>query len=727
MLINNLKSKLLNSPEWVIPICVFFVFWLVNKSFTGPIIHDDEIGYLANAALISGHVVDGASKYHAGYSFFLAPLFVIFSDPSSVWQAIMVFNAFIWSVSFLLLAHILKVLVPGYSKGQLFIALLISALYPTWITISGYAFATTAFVFVYLLSILTLLFWKPDKYWTIIPHGLAVGYLYWVHPVGLAVCVASFMVVGLVSIREKRYAAVPISIILIAVLIISYRYGIESWLTGLATPQGYNPLSHYPGSERIIGSLFNYEFLLRFVSKAAGQISYLIVSSLGLIYFGFIFSITKSYRLVQGHKKHNGTNVNLTDRTIFAYLTLSLLGVLAMGVIFFSIGTSGRIDQWIYGRYIEMVVLPLIALGYLSNWNKKGLLFAVFFVFVTGLLLNQLVDTELINLTVTTVAFWPQYLITETNYLYWMIAGAMILFLAGRVKCKKNLDKFEHILLIVLLSVFFVTPSIFNCSLHYHSIAAGGKPSTLVEIVRLNYPSGTCIGINPEGLDYRHNARKYKHPLHLFYLYDYGYRRMSPQEWLDDCKGPYFTYYIEELYQVEGVNLVGKEILSNIYLLVKEDGVPIVMPKMSESFRDIYTVSGWEVNYIISCEGRQLREVLGPVGRYEGGSIYSEGVEGFIVIDPDTKLGTGEYRISLRGEASAVSGSWIGIVSKGDGTEYAKFNISGNHESGKTVIAAGNFLLEEPVPDLEVRVYVKSAEGIRIDGYNIEFINVSGE
>ncbi|MFO8023036.1 MAG: hypothetical protein R6U65_11260 [Perlabentimonas sp.] len=721
-MINNLKSKLLSSPEWLIFIFVFFVFWLVNKSYTGPIIHDDEIGYLANAALISGHVIDGASKYHAGSSFFLAPLFVIFSDPSSIWQAIMAFNAFIWSVSFLLLACILKVLVPEYSKGQLFIALLISAAYPAWITMSGYAFATTAFVFVYLLSILTLLFWKPDKCWTIIPHCLAVGYLYWIHPIGLAVCVASFMVVGFVSIREKKYAAVPISIILLVVLIISYRYGIEKWLISLATPEGYNPISHYPGSERIIGSLFNYEIWLHFVSMSAGQISYLIVSSLGLIFFGFIASITKSYRLVQRHNKNNSTAINLTSQTSFAYLALSLLGVLAMGVLFFSVGGSNRIDHWIYGRYIEMVVLPLLAIGYLSTWHKKGLLTAVFFVFTTALILNYFVDITEINLIFNTVAFWPQYLFFENNYLYWMTAGSLLLFIVGLVKSQRNLSKIGNMLVIACLAMVFIASSVFHGFIHYNTVSVHGKPSALVEIIRKNYSPGTCVGLDPEGLDSMHDERIYKHPLHLFYLYDYAYRRMSPEEWLNYCEGPYFTYSLDDLYDLQGVTLIGKEMLSNIYLLVKDDGPAIALPEISISERDYYLANEWSVNYTINYEGNQLAELTGPAGFYEDESIYSLKEEGFVTSGPNIKLSTGEYNFVLRGEASIVDDSCVKIVPKRGEAEYAIFDIKDTSETGNAILASGKFLLEEPVYGLEVRVYSSSADIIRIDGYEIEYI-----
>ncbi|MFO7844405.1 MAG: hypothetical protein R6V16_11395 [Bacteroidales bacterium] len=589
-MIDNLKFKLLNSPEWIISIGVFLVYWLVSKSYTGPSVLNDEIGYLANAALISGHIIDGAFSYHAGYSFFLAPLFIIFSEPSHIWQAAMVLNAFIWAVSFLLLAFILKALVPEFSKGQLFIALLISAVYPTWITMSGYVFTTTAFVFVYLLAVLTFLLWKPDKFWTIVPHCLAVGYLYWIHPIGLAVCVASLIVVGFVSLKEKSYASTLLNIVLLVVLIIIYREVVDKWLVMLATPEDHVPLyRHYPASERIIGRLFNYDFWLEAAAKAAGQISYLIVSSFGLALFGFIACINKSYPLIERVNKDNDNGYNLVFYSTYAFLALSLLGVLAMGVMFFSVGGSTRIDQWIYGRYTEMVVLPLLALGYLSSWNKKGLIFAALFIISTGLLLNQIVDTEVINLNITTVAFWPQYVILESNYLYWMVAGALAVLLLGWVR---NHNKLAHLLTLAIVLTVFVLSTAIQTYVHHDRISAHGKPSAFVEIIRENYPPGTCVGVNPEEFgDFRNDPQRQKYHLHLFHLYDYTYRRMSPEEWLNSCNGPYLSYSLDGLDAQQGVNIVGEEVHSNLYLLVKDDDLNIVIPKSTNSIR--FTDDGW--------------------------------------------------------------------------------------------------------------------------------------
>lgn len=581
-MLERIKSTLRSSPEWIISICVFIVYWLVSKTFTGPTVLNDEIGYLANAALISGYTIDGASSYHAGYSFFLAPFFLLFSEPSQIWQSAMVLNAFMWSLSFLLLARILRIIAPQYNKGQLFTALLISAIYPTWIIMAGYVFTTTAFVFIYLLAVLTLLLWKPDKPWTVIPHALATGYLYWIHPVGLAVCVASFIVVTCVSVMGKKYTSLVFNFIVLAFLIILYREVIDKWLVLVATPEvmataeDYVPLyRHYPDSESITNLLFKNDFWIRFFAKGAGKISYLMVSSFGFIYFGFIVAANKTLQLIKN--KSNQRIDELTTNSTYAFLALSLLGILAMGVIFFSLWPSTRVDQWIYGRYAEMVILPLFALGYLAAWHKKSLLFAFFFVLSTGILLNRVVDPELINLFITTVAFWPQYLYVETNFLYWMISGALAMLLLGLVRDNSRLANY---LVLAIIAILFIFSTVVQVFIHHSRVTAHGTPSEFVELIRENYPPGSCVGVNPEGFgSIRDNPRTQAYHLHLFYFYDYAYRRMLPEEWLNSCDGPYLTFSLDGLDKVQGVRLLGHEPYANFFMLIKDDGQNLTIPE----------------------------------------------------------------------------------------------------------------------------------------------------
>ena len=192
-----------NLFSWLFIFLVPLFFWFHNRIYTGPAYLADEIGYLANASFLGGHWVDGASSYHAGYSIFITPVFWLFDRPSEIWRGAMVVNAVLWSGSFFLLHRLLIICCPTLSLGNKLITLFISMLYPTWLTMSGYVFVTSAFVFVFMASMVTLAQWRQGTTISLVPHSLLVGYLYWIHPTGIGVILASGLAVGLIAYQTK--------------------------------------------------------------------------------------------------------------------------------------------------------------------------------------------------------------------------------------------------------------------------------------------------------------------------------------------------------------------------------------------------------------------------------------------------------------------------------------------------------------------------------------------
>lgn len=350
----------------------------------------------------------------------------------------------------------------------------------------------------------------------------------------------------------------------------------------LATPENATPLyRHYPDSENIIRGVFAFDFWLEAVTKAAGQISYLIISSFGFILFGFISSVKKSLQL-----KSDNKGSALITNSLYLYLALSLMGVIATGVMYFSLGNSTRIDQWIYGRYAEMVVLPLLALGYLSFWNKKVLLIAAVFTIAAGLLLNQIVDLEIINLSINISAFWPQNMILVNNYFYWMSAGAMIMAFLGLIRYHSKWGNKSGVAIVVMV---FILSTVIQGLNHNYRISAYGTPSEFVEVIRDNYPPGTCVGVGPKEIGHiRGDLQTQRYNLHLFHLYDYKYRRMAPEEWLNSCNGPYLTFDLDEIADEQAAaRLVDLELNYSFHMLIKNDEADINIPDSTNSVRFI--------------------------------------------------------------------------------------------------------------------------------------------
>ena len=283
---NKLKilfsPRLKDLPFWLVILGAPFIYWLHNRVYTGPAFLSDEIGYLANAAVLAGHQIDGASNFHAGYSLLLTPLFSVFSQPSVVWQGILVINTALWASSFFILHRLLLILFPGSSYTERFLALVFSVFYPSWLTMAGYAFASSAIVFVFMCSLYTLSRWRTDQILSIVPHSLCVGFLYWVHPTGLGAVGASLALITILVWRSRNFRQLAVHIFILLAMIIFYHLGLERWLFTSMTPQGYSPLLQDADLRARFAEMVRIAWWVRCVMNIFGQFSYLIVGTLGL-------------------------------------------------------------------------------------------------------------------------------------------------------------------------------------------------------------------------------------------------------------------------------------------------------------------------------------------------------------------------------------------------------------------------------------------------------------
>src|SRR3954452_24462978 len=266
-------------------IAIACVYLVASWHISGPAYLRDEIGYLANAAFLAGYHIDAASSFHAGYSLLIAPAF-LFSDPRVVWKAVLTINAILWAANFTMLYALLRRVLPQTQPSRLLTATIISALYPTWIISTGYAFATTAFATVFLASALALFLWSRDNPLSILPHAALTGYLYWVHPTGAAVAVVSVLAVALGAWRWRDARPLLLHVALVAALILAYQRGVHPWIVASMTPPDYAPESHYPSLASTVKILFTWHGLAVFLTMAAGQFAYFVVASFGMALAG---------------------------------------------------------------------------------------------------------------------------------------------------------------------------------------------------------------------------------------------------------------------------------------------------------------------------------------------------------------------------------------------------------------------------------------------------------
>lgn len=713
-MINN--DRFQKIAYWALMLTIFFVYWLFSTQYTGPAYLSDEIGYLSKAAAFAGYPVDMASSWHGGYSLMLAPAFMVFSDPFVVWQGIMVLNAAMWTCSFMLLFCVLKAFFPKRDFRAIFFAVSISAIYPAWISMSGYAFSTSGFVLVFMLSIFALLKSSADNVWSIAPYSLLVGFLYWVHPTGLAVALASVLAIAGYARHYSRYTVLIVHVLVIVVMVVTYKVGIHLWLSQIMTPENYSALTHYKSMSSVFQSFLRPEFWVAWGVIGFGQLSYLLIATLGICGF----AIVEAWQRVMP-ERFGGDDIKTSAwvNASLAFMVLSFLGIILLGSLSYAVRlaeTPIRIDHWIYGRYSEVVLLPLLGVGFLALWRLKYTVTASLIVLVSGLVLflyTNESNTRNINNLVNIQGFWPQALLPHGNFIFWFIAGVLGIILAGFLKKK----------LFILLTVPLFVVSIFNQNVWHNNILLNhSKPSGLIGFVSSNFQLGQCIGFDTFELQGALLSQIERRNLYSYYFFNYNIRRMSFEEWLADCDGPFLTYRAADFSNLPEVSVIAKEVSSGLFLLVKSESLADVSMKVPHSdFAGLNVdLSGNNTSLIrggFSMQASSLVRFL-QVGAYKESAIVSDGNNGYLFYGPYYPLKKGDYYIKLEGNFVNLDGAILDVVSGAGNNKHLDVPLSGYFNSAEESILIP-FSIASDVNDIEIRLKVSSSTELTFYGYSI--------
>ncbi len=110
---------------------------------------------------------------------------------------------------------------------------------------------------------------------------------------------------------------------------------------------------------------------------------------------------------------------------------------------------------------------------------------------------------------------------------------------------------------------------------------------------------------------------------------------------------------------------------------------------------------------------------LHQVGRVEKNVMFTTSQAGFLAYGPYQPLNAERYRLTVKGEASAIKDAWVDVVSHKGTIQHAKFplSIAGNGPTG--VLATGEVSLDSSVDDIEVRVHVGASDVVRLNGYEL--------
>jgi hypothetical protein len=509
---------------YIYAIFIAAIAYLINLLVKGPMIQGDEGSYLANAAAIAGFPNDMFGKYHAGYSILISPAFLFVDGSEHIWSFIKAINAMLLGSVFFLIYKINEIILPSSSHHHRIITSLLVGIYPMWVTLSGYSFSENAFVPAFLLA--TFFYLKALKegevFWIL--SGLAIGFLYWIHPKSVIVLLAFFASLVFLGLKEKKVKGQITALAALVLMILLYRYGFLPWLQEKMLISGQQPASHYPGLKSMLAHFDSLEKIQRMSAVLAGHILYLSLGTAGMIWVG----------LVTMYHKINNKNQILEHFPKYAYFTffifiiLSFAGTLILSTV--SMEGADRLDHWMYGRHVESVIAPILLLGLLSRSYSSARL-SVALAFVATLILYAWMGDYSHTAPFNVSTFWQEFILRDKGIWSWLVGGCLIIFIVSYVP--RNIAQ-------LVIGVFFILCISLQTIYHIKASKNAVKRTDVANYVRKNYQNGSCVGFDHSGVN-SYNRSLFWYDL-SFQLYDYRLTKLSVTKWLESCNGPLFSY-----------------------------------------------------------------------------------------------------------------------------------------------------------------------------------------
>lgn len=686
----------------------------------GPIYLSDEIGYLTKAAALAGRSIDYTTDWHAGYAILISPAFRLFSDPLAIWWAITIINAVLFTVSFLLLSLTLRRIFPHTSFTKHLAILAICALYPSWAIMTGYAFSTPAFVFMFvaLFSVLSFLNEKGSSLWYQALLGVVAGLLYWIHPMSLAVlgALSVVQVARVVSDKKAKWTQLFVFLATVFLTMITYAFVLNPSLQHAMTLSVSTGPGHYARAASWLSGIKSIGFWRDFVLIVMGQTSYMLVVTFGIV----SFAGKSAWDVVRKTLKREPLK-EAEALTLFSIL--SVLGIVAMGSILFAAKPpfgAMRADQLIYGRYTEMALLPLLAISlHLVDryWNRKTLVVSAAHVFLTGVVITLALDKDNIyyNNLINIVAFWPNAIYTSTNHLIWFGLGGFAILMTGL---------FRRFMLLAVIPLLVISIYHQNTFRAFH-LSTTSRTSSLVDIIKDNFDaSTTCIGYTkPDTADI---GKKERVNLYFYHLNAFSIVQSTEDSWLESPCTIWLTYEdIGNLVLQGKAKVVGREESTGMLMVVKP-GVSTESFKVPEYAKldNFYLAGNLEKTgeddcTLQGCFDRRADELLDftSVGSVLDGKIHTVGQSGFLFFGPyEETLEAGSYKVNLYGDLRNLRGAILEVTGNEPAVTALREHLSGTGYSKISV----EFLVKEKLNKAEVRLIVSRETDIRVDFYRIE-------
>lgn len=672
--------------------------WGLGKFSTFYVL-DDEFGYWSNGALLAGYdwsgTLRGVANYSYGYGFLLAPIINIFSSPQLAYQAAIILNCILGILTFNIILLCFKELYPKitYYK-RLFIAAAI-CLSSSYIVNVHIAWSETLLnLLIWALIYLLTKFFNSKKILYLILASMCSTFSLMVHTRSISIVLA-FLLVAIISLKKgkivtkKKFSFFCFLVIEILIWLFLKRYFKE-----ILWGDNAGNINDFAGELQKLFLLFSADGLFNFFIVIIGQLLYCGVSTLLLSYYSLLYLIAKTHKALI--KRITSLE---TKEYLFVFLLACIFFTLLMGGL--ALINANRIDHYVYGRYIELVVIPSIGLASLEllsenfpNYKYNFGKFSVIILICSGYLIGYKISEEGAS----------KYSIACSSALFSFIDN-------GKLDVNKML-----LTIIVLFVLLGLIQFLFKQRYLY-----------IIAIIMMCYSSSNALKCIDEAII----------PVHENYSKIYSLVEKAHDELSD--KPIYFLFDEQDYWSKSTSKAIFQLALKDRKILAKtaeelenEIGDYYLLGSNTSPFLDVPTGLSLKHsmgNYFIWGKGEQVQNYIdinqdsffSQNRNLEIKDRYiSNGQNGFLIYGPYYTLSPSNYRIQLN----------IKTVEREEEKPLGYFEVvSGSTILAKTEIINSekivlNFCLKESLDNIEFRLYVNEDVILEIGNiriYKIEY------
>lgn len=410
----------------------FVIHFFISMTSKMPLIWD-EAGYMGIASKIATGAGNGFG-YYGGYSLFIAPAYWFSDDTFVIYRIIQVINALI--ISFLPVLSYLFVCKFNNSLSLTKKIIVTAAVctYPGYLISSNLALPEGTFAVLFTL----LMYFSYDivnqEQYTVkklLPLAALYLFLCFVHPRALPVI---FILIGFLVYKKVTFTRKSAIVTGISVLVFVAAFLV---LMQFCTKSENINIQHF--SSMIIDTV-SLSGIVSFLSSLITQFGYLILSTFGLILFGF-FALFRKGRNREGR----------------VFIGLSFLSVMVLSAIFMK--HIERADHILYGRYNEGALVPLLICGLVfvltakieKKWIVRSIAVSACVFAFTALFRWEPLHTLTMNYVNAVPSLYITKLFLPTFNLLWTYVIFAVFILAFLLTAKKS--RIAGICLFIALNV----------------------------------------------------------------------------------------------------------------------------------------------------------------------------------------------------------------------------------------------------------------------------------